>query len=75
MVREFEIARTHGLTCLPIGATGSAAAELTDRLLGDSGMLAGSTIDVLKGLRNHRDNLSELIEPILKLADAVRGAG
>lgn len=75
MIREFEIARQHNLTCLPIGATGSAAAELTDRLLRDPEKLAESTIDALKGLRDHRDNLNELIEPILKLTDAVRGAG
>lgn len=72
MIREFEIARQHGLTCIPIGATGYAAAKLADRWIGDGAGGDAALLDALKELREPRENLNELIDPILKLAAAVR---
>lgn len=72
MIREFEIARQHGLTCIPVGATGHASAELADRLIGDGADGDTALLDALKELRDPRDNLNELIDPILKLAATAR---
>lgn len=74
MIREFEIARQHGLTCLPVGATGYAAAELADRLIGSGADGDAMLLAALKELRDPRENLNELIDPILKFAAATRKA-
>lgn len=72
MIREFKIANQHGVICIPIGATGYAAAVLADRLIGDGANGDTTLLDGLKELRESRENLNELIEPTLKLAAAVR---
>jgi hypothetical protein len=72
MIREFEIARQHSLTCVPIGATGYAAAELADRCNNEGANGDTTLLEALKELRTPRENLNELIDPILKLAAATR---
>lgn len=72
MIRKFEIARQHGLTCIPVGATGYAAAKLANRLIDDGTDENTALLDALKELRDPRENLNELIDPILKLASTVR---
>ena len=61
MIREFEIANQHGVICIPIGATGYAAAVLADRLIGDGANGDTTLLDGLKELRESRENLNELI--------------
>jgi hypothetical protein len=72
MIREFEIARQRGLACIPVGATRYAAAELADQLIGDNADGDAVLLSALKELHDPRDNLNELIDPILKLAAVIR---
>ncbi|MDR2310440.1 MAG: SIR2 family protein [Brucellaceae bacterium] len=72
MIREFEIAQEHGLTCIPIGATGYAAAELADRWIKEGGNGDTILLEALNELRGSRQNLNELIDPVLKIAAAAR---
>jgi len=72
MMREFEIARQHGVTCIPVGATRYAAAELADRWITEGADGDAVLLDALKELRDPRENLNELIDPILKIAAAAR---
>ena len=72
MIREFEIARQHGLVCIPVRATGYAAAEIADRQFSGSVGGASAPPELLNELSETRQNLKELISPILKIANSAR---
>lgn len=72
MIREFEIAQQHGVTCIPVGATKYAAAELAARWIAAGAGGDAALLDALRELNIPRDNLNELIDPILKIAGAAR---
>jgi hypothetical protein len=76
MVREWEIALEHGLTVIPVGATGSTAHQLAERALADPNrLLAGldrDQRDVTARLAKPVDDLTELIEPIIRLVADLR---
>lgn len=76
MVREFEIACEAGLTLLPIGGTGSVAAKIADRALGEpSSYLQGMTpeaLELLTQLSKPADDLMTLLDPITKLLRLVK---
>jgi Sir2- and TIR-associating SLOG family/SIR2-like domain len=75
MIREFEIARQHNLTCIPIGATGYAASAIAERSIDEGASGDTTLLEALKELRAPRENLNELIEPILGLLAATRKVG
>jgi hypothetical protein len=72
MIREFEIALEQGVVCIPVGATGGAAAAIADRVVAANPALNENLLPALRELQTPRDNLNELIEPILKIAAAAR---
>ncbi|WP_230483948.1 SIR2 family protein [Sphingomonas sp. Leaf21] len=77
MVREWEIALQHGLTLVPIGATGSTARDLAAQALADPDrLLAGldqGQRDIVARLAEPVADLAELIEPIARLIADLRG--
>lgn len=78
MEREFQIAREHSSIVLPIGATGSMARKLADISLKNRERylpeLNDDQVAALIDLNEHRENLSELIEPIIRLINELKEA-
>lgn len=73
MVSEFEIAAENGLVLLPIGATGSVAKKLAERLIANPceyPSVPEHLLQDLSALVEPVDNLNELLQPILKLVRA-----
>lgn len=73
MVSEFEIAAENGLVLLPIGATGSVAKKLAERLIANPSeypSVPEHLIHALGELVEPVDNLNELLQPILDLVRA-----
>ncbi|BCJ92160.1 hypothetical protein IZ6_28950 [Terrihabitans soli] len=76
MLEEFEISVSQGAVVLPIGGTGSVAANLASRVLSDPKKFPGlndSAVEALKVLEKNPDDLDELIEPIVKLVGELQG--
>ncbi|WP_458323923.1 hypothetical protein [Roseobacter sp. A03A-229] len=75
MVSEFEIAAENGLVLLPVGATGSTAAELANSVLAapdDYPSIPSELIPLIAELNEPVANLNELLQPLVEL---VRKAG
>lgn len=76
MEREWEIARELGLVVLPVGATGSTARSLAELALAEPhtylAELDAKQREVIVSLSEGADNLSKLIDPIVKLAVNLR---
>jgi len=72
MIREYEISRKNGLLCLPVGATGHAAEVIAKRFLDEIGSEQPEVTELVRSLLEHRENLNELIEPLLKFITANR---
>lgn len=67
MIREWQIAQQHGAVCIPIGATGHAAALLAEQMINEKADSHPALLDSLEALQAPRENLNELIEPILQI--------
>jgi len=70
MVQEFEIAKESGLLLLPIGATGSTAKMLSERILDNPEEFPGMTEEVLEQLKilhEPVESLQELFQPLKNL--------
>ncbi len=76
MRSEFEIARELGTVVLPIGATGSVAAELASDVLAAPGNLLrdidSGSVAILTELARPTENLLSLVDPIIKLVCRVK---
>jgi hypothetical protein len=69
--KEFEIARTQGVATLPIGATGSMAAELAAEMLAEPDDLSTVLVQGLESLREPIGDLHTLLQPITKAVKAL----
>lgn len=75
MVTEFDIAAENGLVLLPVGATGSTAADLAARVLADPEnypSIPRDLVPLIEKLNEPVDSLSELLQPLVEL---IRKAG
>jgi hypothetical protein len=76
MRREFEIARALGTVVLPIGATGSVAAELASVVLAAPGNLLreadARSVALLAELASPTTNLMSLVDPIIELVCRIK---
>lgn len=77
MVREFEIARAHGVAIVPVGATGGAAKELSDLVLGVGGDLIPELgvegPAIIERLAAPADSLSMLLDPLMDVIRRLQG--
>lgn len=77
VIREFEIARAQGAVVLAIGATGSAAKALSERVTSDPNNLTPELDDddraVLAALAKATEDLRSLVAPIIKLIRKLQG--
>lgn len=69
--KEFEIAKAQGLVTLPVGATGSMAAELSSELLSDADNISPKIVDSLRALHTPVDDLHTLLQPIINAVKAL----
>lgn len=67
--KEFEIAVAQGVASIPVGATGSMAAELSAEMLANSADLSSAHVRSLNLLQTPVDNLHVLLQPVI---DAVK---
>lgn len=75
MVSEFEIAVRQGLIVLPIGATGSTAQMLAQRLLADPSAyptVSAAMLPVIQKLAEPVDDLNQLFQPLQDLLQLTR---
>jgi hypothetical protein len=63
--KEFEIAKTQNVATLPVGGTGSMAAELSAEMLADSANVSPALAESLKTLQTPVDDLHTLLEPTI----------
>ena len=73
--REFEIARSKRLACVAVGATGSMSAKISREIAKanpDEFKSAEAKL-LLKTINKKTNDLSTLLEPLLKLANLLRG--
>lgn len=64
--KEFDIAQAQGLVTLPIGATGSMAAELATEMLEATTNHSSAFAKALKTLQEPVDDLHTLLQPIIE---------
>jgi hypothetical protein len=64
--KEYEIAKNQGVATLPVGATGSMAAELTAEMLAEPVNLSPQHVEALQALQSPVDNLNTLLEPTVR---------
>lgn len=69
--KEFEIAQSQGVVTLPVGATGSMAADLSSELLSDAGKLSPTIVNSLNTLQTPVDDLHTLLQPIIDAIKAI----
>lgn len=70
MVSEFEIAADNGLVLLPVGATGSTAADLAKKILStpqDYPSVPQDLIPLIERLNEPVESLHELLQPLVDL--------
>ncbi len=78
MCSEFEIAAENGLVLLPVGATGSTAADLANRVLAapeDYPSIPPDLIPLIAKLNEPVESLNELLQPLVKLVRQAETAG
>ena len=63
--KEFEIAKAQGVVTLPVGATGSVAADLSAEMLADTANLSPSLVAAIRTLQAPISDLHTLLQPII----------
>lgn len=69
--KEFEIAKAQHAITLPVGATGSMAAELSVEMLADTTNLSPALLESLRTLQTPVDDLHVLLQPIINALRAL----
>ncbi|TMM49130.1 SIR2 family protein [Sulfitobacter sabulilitoris] len=69
--KEFEIATAQGLVTLPVGATGSMAADLSSEMLSDTDNFSPTLVESLRTLHTPVDDLRTLLQPIINAIKAL----
>jgi Sir2- and TIR-associating SLOG family len=76
---EFEIARTQGAAVIPVGATGSAAKELADKVSAEPNQfvpeLDADGRAMLGAIAASTADLDSLIDPVMELIHKLQGKG
>lgn len=79
VVSEFEIARENGLVLIPVGATGSVAKELAEKILdapAEYPSVPADLIPMITRLNEPAENLNALLQPLIEVvrtAETIRG--
>lgn len=77
MLREFEIAREHGVAVLPVGATGGAAEVIAAKALENNGAivpeLGNKGKEIVESLSKRPERPIELLEPLLGAIQVLQG--
>lgn len=69
--KEFQIGRAQDVACLPVGATGSMAAELAADMLAEPVNLSPGHVESLQTLQSPVKNLNSLLEPTIRAIKAL----